>query len=285
MVRIGLAVSSLAFSASLFAQSPAVPVPGSAVPAGVQPGGIPVAGGAPQTAADPKLVAHLVAWEKRMKEIENVVCDIDKTEKDNVLKREMKKVGKIYVMKPNLAWMRLDRAPSMPPDATDFETWISDGKSIYQYEGRVKKMTEFQLAGNGGLQGNLLFEFMSGSMTAQAALKRFDMSLLGEDANYVHMQIKPININDKSEFEVMTISFVSPAIAASFQHLRYLPAAVSMSRNNNKESEIWQFTRNAQVNVKEIQPAMFRKQPIPPDWKSSVAGAVSTQTQPRTARP
>jgi TIGR03009 family protein len=283
MVRYGIVVAVWS-GAVAFAQSPAVPVPGSGQPGGVQPGGIPVA--APQAQPDPKLVAHLMAWEKRMKELDNLMCDVDKTEQDNVLKREMKKVGKIFVMKPNYAWMRLDRAPGMPADPNDFQTWISDGKSIYEYMGRTKEMVEFKLSPNGGIQGNLLFEFMSGSITTAGALRRFDMKLLGQDTNYVHIEIKPTLPNDRTEFETMVLTFVSPEIAPQFQHLRYLPASVRMNKNGNRESEIWQFTRNAQVNLKNLTADQFRKQTPPADWKVTQGNAApQAGSGPRIGRP
>jgi TIGR03009 family protein len=287
MMRVSqLALMFSAIIATVSGAQQPIAVPGSGQPSGMQPGGIPLAGAGGQAGAviqvgqaaavDPALLAHLQAWEKRMKEIENVVCEVDKIEKDNVLKREFKRVGKIYVMKPNYAWLRLDRDKSMPADPNDFQTWICDGKAIYQYEGRQKEMTEFKLSPNGGIQGNLLFEFMSGSMTADMALRRFDMKLLGQDANYVHIEILPRMPNDKTEFERMTLTLVSPGIAPQYAHLKYLPAAVSMTKNNNRESETWQFTRNAQVNVQGLRAEVFMKAAVPKEWKTTIANPLPT---------
>lgn len=232
--------------------------------------------GATAAAADPKLVAHLQAWEARMKAIGNLVCECDKVLTDNVLKRVAeKKVGKIYCMKPNYAFMRLDRAPDQPADPNDFMTWICDGKAIYQYSGRQKQCEEYKLAANGGIQGNLLLEFMSGSMTAKDALNRFDVKLLKEDSNYVYIDIRPRLVSDKEDFEVMTLVFFGPNVGPAHQAQRYLPAVVRMTKNQNKEEEVWTF-KTPQINVQGLTPKTFEKQPLAPGWRNVVGGGVAS---------
>jgi TIGR03009 family protein len=285
MIRVSSATLAVTFAASALAQSPGtvIPVPGSAQPMGVQPGGVPVA----RPAVDPKLAAHLDAWEKRMKEIGNVVCDAEKVQTDNVLKRQLaKQVAKIYCLKPNYAFMRLDRAPDQPADPNDFLTYICDGKAIYQYSGRQKEMAEFKLNAAGGIQGNLLLEFISGSMSAKDATNRFNISILKEDANYLYLDIKPTLVSDREDFETMTLVFYSPAIKPELQHLRYLPAMVKMTKNQNKEDEVWTF-KIPQINVKGLTPDTFKKQPLPAGWRiAPMAGtATPTSVTPKVARP
>ena len=285
MIRVFTATLAIAFASTAFAQSPgtAIPVPGSAQPMGVQPGGLPVA----RPAVDPKLAAHLAAWETRMKEIGNIVCAAEKVQTDNVLKRQLaKQVATIYCMKPNLAFMRLDRAPDQPPDPNDFLTYICDGKAIYQYSGRQKEMAEFKLNAAGGIQGNLLLEFISGSMSAKDALNRFDISILKEDANYLYLTIKPTLVSDREDFETMTLVFYSPTIKPELQHLRYLPAMVKMTKNQNKEDEVWTF-KLPQINGKNVQAAMFQKQPLPDKWRLAPMNGTANPTSvtPKVARP
>jgi TIGR03009 family protein len=282
MTRAGLTILTLTISTSVFAQTGGaiVPVPGSGQAAGVQPGTAP--------APDPKLVSHLQAWEARMKAIGNVRCECDKVRTDNVLKRVVEKqVGTVMCLKPNYAFMRLDRAPDLPPDPNDFMTWICDGKAIYQYSGRQKECAEFKLNAQGGIQGNLLLEFISGSMTANDALKRFDVKLLKEDTNYVYLEIRPRLVTDKEDFEVMTLVFYGPNIGPMHQAFRYLPAVVKMTKNQNKE-EVWTF-RSPQVNAAGMTPKMFEKQPLPPGqgWRSVMGGGVTATTPvtPKVARP
>jgi TIGR03009 family protein len=260
-----------------------IPVPGSGQPGAVQPV-VPVAGAA---TVDPKLVSHLRAWEARMKEIGNVKCECDKVRSDNVLKRVVEKqVGIVYCMKPNFAFMRLDRAPDLPPDPNDFTTWICDGKAIYQYSGRQKQCEEYKLAANGGIQGNLLLEFMSGSMTANDALRRFDIKLLKEDTNYVYLEIRPRLVSDKEDFEVMTLVFYGPNIGPTHQAFRYLPAVVKMTKNQNKEEEVWTF-RGPDINNPKMTPKTFEKQPLPAGWRAVVGGGVQATTTagPKVGKP
>lgn len=285
MIRVCSATLAVTLAATAFAQSPgtAIPVPGSAQPMGVQPGGLPVA----RPAVDPKLAAHLDAWEKRMKEVGNVVCEAEKVRTDNVLKRQLEKqVAKIYCMKPNFAFMRMDRAPDQPPDPNDFLTYICDGKAIYQYSGRQKEMAEFKLNAAGAIQGNLLLEFISGSMSAKDALNRFNISILKEDANYLYLDIKPTLVSDREDFETMTLVFYSPNINPAFQHLRYLPKMVKMTKNQNKEDEVWTF-KEPQINVKGLGPDTFKKQALPAGWRMApMSGAASTTSiTPKVARP
>ena len=292
MFRAGVALSAFVFALPAFAQQPGrvIPVPGSAQPMGGQPGGIPVAGGAPQAAPiDPKLVAHLQAWEARMKAVGNVVCEAEMVRTDVMLKRQLEKqVARIYCMKPNYAFMRLDRAPDVvPQDPTDYQTWISDGKSIHQYSGRKKEYSEFKMNANGNIQGNLLLEFISGSMTAAAALQRFEIGLLKEDASYVYLVIKPRMLSDREDFETMTLVFYGPSLPPTHEHMRYLPALVKMTKNQNKEDEVWTF-KPPQVNVKGLSAKTFEKQPIEKGWK--IAPTVSAMGSsgagnPRVVRP
>lgn len=285
MVRTSLAISSLALASSVFAQT-AIPTPGSAQPMGVQPGGIPVGRQPVQTAPlDPKLVTHLQAWEVRMKAIGNVVCEAEKVSSDTILKRVTEKqVAKIYCMKPNYAFMRLDRAPDMPPDPKDYQTWICDGKSIHQYSGKQSEYSEFKLGPNGNIQGNLLLEFISGAMTANDAVQRFDVKLLKEDTNYVFLEVKPRLQKDREDFEVMTLVFYSPNLPQTHQHMRYLPALVKMTRNQNKEEEVWTF-KQPQVNVQGLTPKNFEKQALPAGWRVAPPQGTTTGNNPRVVRP
>jgi TIGR03009 family protein len=301
MIRKFSAMLAATFVTSAFAQSPpatAIPISGSAQPMGLQPGRAPVA----RPVADPKLAAHLDACEKRMKEVGNVICEAEKVQTDNILKRQIaKQVATIYWMKPNFVYMRLDRAPDQPYDPNDFQTYICDGKATYQYYGRNKEMAEFKLNAAGGIQGNrilefisrfifiqgnLLLEFISGSMSAKDALNRFDVSILKEDANYLYLTIKPTFESDRENFDTITLVLYSPNINPIHQHLRYLPAMVKITRNQNKEEEVWTF-KTPQINVKGMTPKTFEKQGVPAGWRMTpMSGdASATSITPNVTRP
>ena len=97
--------------------------------------------------AKAKVGAHLLSWEARMKAVENVICEAQIVRMDNLLKREIgRHVATIYCQKPNYAFLRVDRSPdSQSQDPSDFTTWISNGKSMFQYAGRRKEFFEFKL--------------------------------------------------------------------------------------------------------------------------------------------
>ena len=177
----------------------------------------------------------------------------------------------------------------MPPVPNDFQTWICDGKSIHEYRGMTKTYTEYKLGANGNIQGNLLLEFISGAMTANDAVQRFDIKHLKDDANYVFLEIKPRLQKDREDFEVMTLVFYGPNLQPTHQHLRYLPALVKMTKNQNKDEEVWTF-KQPQVNVQGLTVDTFKKQPLDASWKVLPPQSQGTTTgggagAPRVVRP
>ena len=283
MRRAGL-TSFLAMSAFLltapagWSQTPPgsdrVPVPGGDNPTGTQPGGLP----APVAAVNPRLKAHLDQWERVMSQTTNFYGECNRTRKHLVLGRTTEYTGSMICLKPNLARMRIQRKDK--PE--EYVAYICNGKAVFEYDGGQKTLTEYKLIG-GGVGDNLLLSFMSGTMTADDILRRFEMQLLKEDANYVYLRILPRSARDKQEFEEMTLVLFQPSVPG----VAYLPRTVVMRMANGQEEEVWEFPRPA-VNVQGVAAKDFEPVQPPADWKVRQAqqqSAAPAPSQPRVARP
>ena len=247
----------------LFAQ--AVPIPGmppqGTPTAAVVPVPAPVPAPAPP-ALDPKLVKHLLGWEAAMKLVDKFAVDATLTKTNLVTKREEKKSGTIWVMKPNLARMNIKKvvAPGEKENPNDFEAFICTGKVLYHYDGSLKVVTEIIMGPNGG-GNNLLLDVMSG-MTAQQLINRFDVKLLNEDKNYVYLEVKPRQAEDKSDFETMTLVLCSPEIRG----VAYMPRMVQFKKANGQEVEAWDFPM-PKVNPGGMEAKDFVFQTPPKEWR------------------
>ncbi|MCZ2342778.1 MAG: TIGR03009 domain-containing protein [Bacteroidales bacterium] len=290
MRRVGLTLTALLFAApAVLSQTPPfpgqtggqrVPVPGSGTPIGTQPGGLPAP--VPATGpVDPKLKAHLDQWEGIMRQITNFYGTCTRVKKHLVLDKKAEYNGTLICMKPNLARMRIDRKDK--PE--EYVAYICSGRAVYEYDGSQKTLTEYKLA-NGGVGDNLLLSFMSGTMTANDLLGRFDMKLLKEDQNYIYLEVRPRFPRDKQEFESMTLVLFQPSVPG----VAYLPRAVVMRMANGQEEERWDFPRPA-VNVPGVKAQDFEPVQPPKDWKVQQAqqqpqpGPTAPPGQPRVARP
>jgi len=269
MLRFAL-LAVLTAPAVVFAQ--AVPIPGAPPVQGTPTSVVQTAPAAPP-ALDPKLVAHLRGWEATMKAVEKFAVEATLTKTNLVTKREEKKTGSIWVMKPNLARMNLKKVVSAgeKENPNDFEAFICTGKMLYHYDGSLKTVTEIALAGN-GTGNNLMFDVMSG-MTAQQLVNRFDVKLLKEDANYVYLEVKPRQTEDKSDFETMTLVLCAPKV----QGRAYMPRMVQFKKANGQEVESWDFP-DPKVNPPGMKEADFIYQAPPKDWR--VERAVAPKPAP-----
>lgn len=229
-----------------WAQPPGAPgVPGAQPPA-VQP-----------KPADPKLDAHLNAWEKTMGGLTNFRVDLGLKRTDAVFKKDRLYSGSVLCMKPNFARLRLDYDGD--PTKADYEAYICDGKSVYEYNGLQRTITEWKLpnaaANPAGGTDNLMLDFLSG-MKARDAKQRFDMELFKEDENYVYLDIKPVQARDKTEFQQLRLALYGPRTKFA-----YLPAQVYMVKPNG-DTEQWSF-KNPQTNLQGVDEKLFAYVKVP----------------------
>jgi len=244
MRSVGLAVLALvAASVLVQAQPPAPGLPAAAPPA-----------------TDPALDGHLAQWEAAMSKGTNFSAKFELTRTTGgALKQEHKYGGQFLCMKPNLA--RLSIGNLNPNKKNDFEAYICNGKSLFEYDWSAKKITEIPLAAGQG--DNLMLDFLGG-MTAKAAKQRFQISLFNPaDKNYVYFDIKPVLAKDKQEFEHIRFALFGPNVPAGITP--YLPSQMYMLKPNG-DSELWKFTDQT-VDVKGITPAVFQyEEPKEKGW-------------------
>lgn len=218
------------------------PVP----PAGQPPAGVP--------AADPKLDGHLLQWEKRMTGVMNFRAEFSLNRKEAVFQQPREYTGEVLCMKPNLAILRLENTKNK----VDYEAYVCNGKSVFEYNGLSKTITEIKLPANAGASDNLMLDFLAG-MKAADAKKRFQIALFKEDPNYVYLDIKPLLGKDKTEFEQLRLALYGPGVQAPY--VPYMPAQVLMVKPNG-DSESWKFTK-LETDLPGVQANMFQYREVP----------------------
>jgi len=118
--------------------APQLPVaPGS--PVATPPAALPPAQTAP--VVDPKLDAHLLEWQKKMGGLTNFRSQFDLVKTDSVFQKARNYSGVVLCMKPNFAILRQDNIS----DRSDYMAFICNGKSIFEYNGLQKSITEHKL--------------------------------------------------------------------------------------------------------------------------------------------
>lgn len=268
MPRIGLTFAALFVAAFALAQGPAAPGQPLQVP-GPPASRVPVPGGGapavqPTLPVDPKIKAHLDAWESRMKESTNFYSECRVVRKNLLHKTEKNLKGQVACLKPNMAYMRIDEVP--PPNVLKnpnaYEAYICNGKAVYEYDASAKTVNEYPLPAN-GVSGNLLLDFLSGAMTAKAALERFEIKEAKPDPNYVFLELRPKLAEDKVDFEVMTVVLFGPNVPKDY--VPYLPCVVVIRKANGQHEETWHFDL-PKVNVAGLGANFFAVQ-FPPGWK------------------
>jgi TIGR03009 family protein len=248
----GFTAAALLIAATVAsAQPPAVP--GRPIP--------PAA--APARPADPKLDAHLAAWEKKMTGVTNVRTEVELRRTDVVFKKDTSYKGVVLCMKPNLAILRLDNAAD--PTKTDYEAYICDGKSVFVYEGLKKTITEIKIPQNQQGVDNLMLDFLAG-MKADVAKQRFDITLFKSDEHYIYLDVRPLRPADQREFKQLRLALYGPGPATA--KFAYMPAQVYMLKPND-DTEVWKFT-NTQVDVPGVDAKAFKFVPIA-GWKQQQA--------------
>jgi TIGR03009 family protein len=161
-------------------------------------------------------------------------------------------------MKPNYAILRLE-FPGGDPKNPEYEAYLCDGKSLFQYKGIEKTITEFKLPNpatnpNAGTD-NFMLDILSG-MKAKDAKDRYEITLSKEDANYVYLSIAPKFGKDKQEFKMISMALFGPRTP-----FPYLPCKV-IKVEPNDNTETWDFTK-PQTNLQGIDESVFKYVRVP----------------------
>jgi TIGR03009 family protein len=260
----GLALAaSLALTAAAAAQQNPPRLPAVAPPADTP--------AAPPTAPDPVLDGFLKRWEREMQGFKTLYVQINRVEKDTVLKSVAKYTGTAYFMKdgtgPNarsLALLQTSREGSNEM----FERFICTGTYFYLFNPQQKEIqaVELRRPGAGGMpDDNFLGMF---GLRVDEAKRRYNISLEKQDDNYIYLKILPRFRRDQEEFEWSRIVL---------NKSNFLPRQLTYLQPNKTEV-VWDFP-NAQLNVKMDQ-RWFDKPATPPGWKFTKID----DTQPKIIR-
>jgi TIGR03009 family protein len=231
-------------------------------------------------AIDPAVVAHLQAWEAKHKTLTSLNCEVEEKKIDRLKKRERSFTGSVMCMKPNLAWMNVKSTT----EPNFYQAYISDGNSVFEYESGEKTVTEHKIAKANGVGDNLLIEFMSGSMTAQQALQRFDIRLEKAEQHYVYLQILPRLPKDLQDFSKVRLVLYTDALKP--QGWEYLPAAAVITSPTEQFEEQWTF-KNPTLNHPNIKPDLFKFKDPGPGWTRKLGPSAVNPAgiDPKVARP
>jgi TIGR03009 family protein len=245
---------------------------------------------------DQKLKEHLDAWEKAMETVDNVRVDVKRVCKNDVFKKSRVHTGSLLFKKPNFFIFRLESESD--PTRQDYEAYLSDGKSLFDYKGLEKTVTEYRrvtptdeneseyrLASPAAqikewrhqipdleatdeflervaeilmrIPGGVIDKamFLSGAKPKDVQ-QRFEISLIKEDANYVYLNMKPINNKNKEDVRLISMALYGPKTK-----FPYFPAKI-ISLLPNDEIETWDFTK-LQTNVPGITEQAFRYVKVP----------------------
>ncbi len=223
----------------------------------------------PQPApADPRVNLHLDGWEKTMGALVNYGAEFELEKKDNVFGKARQYNGSVLCMKPNFAALRIDD----PANKANYEAFLSNGKSVYHYEGAKKTITEFKLTG-GGVGDNLMLDFLGGMKSADAQ-RRFHITVVADDPtkdpNYVVLRIQPLLARDKQEFVDARMALLAPTNVAKLP--AYLPAVVWLQQPGGVE-ETWKL-RGHKTNQQGVGPNLFQfDNKLPQGWQLQQAPA------------
>lgn len=238
-----------------FAQAPAAPAP-----------------------VDPALLAALRGWERVMTTSTNFYSACTAVRANGAAKTSDAYKGYVMCAKPGYAKTRVELAPAagQPAAATAgvYEEYIITPQAVYEYTGdgvdRTTGKPKVQNAietvfGPGQRPQNVMLDFLSGGMTADAAMKRFDIKLIKSDQNYLYLAILPRNAVDSADFAAMMMILYQPETGFG-----YLPARVKFTKDSlGQRSEEWSFTEPC-VNHPEIVAKKFAPKDIAPGdpaWK------------------
>lgn len=225
-----------------------------------QPGLPPAAPPAP--AADPVLDNHLENWQQKLGKATNFSAKFELTRTEAVFKKERKYTGGVLCMKPSLARLSIAGVT----DKNDFEAYICNGRTLFEYNWREKTITEIPLAVGQG--DNLMLDLLGG-MNVAVAKKRFNITQFNpKDPNYVYLDIKPTQAKDRQEFEHMRFALYGPNVPPPFKP--YLPAQMYMLKPNG-DAEMWKFS-DQQLDAPGVTAKLFEyEEPKEPGWQRKKA--------------
>jgi len=209
------------------------------------------------------------------------------TRREAAFNKERQYTGSVLHMKPRFLRFRIENTTN----PNDYEAYIVNETSVFEYRGSVKTITEFQLAGPDKLPpiqeinldkqaNNLIYQFfvsgalsfarlnnhagllMLGEVTAKDLRNRYTITLFKKDPNYVYLELVPKRAVDQQEFERIRLALYGPDVKAPYTP--YAVAQVYFGKPNG-DTESWHF-KEYTWNAPDIDEKAFQFVPIK-GWK------------------
>jgi TIGR03009 family protein len=208
---------------------------------------------APQP-ADPKLEPHLAGWGKATQNLSTFRAEFTLTRTDAVFKRAKEYKGTILLARTGAFSVRVEHKA----DPTDWEEYAYDGKAVYEVSSKEKTIAEFKPGVLWARDENIVAG-LCGGLKVEDMRKRFAVTLLQEDKNYVYLGIKPTQPKDKQEFEQAVLTLYGPKVPAPYTP--YLPVMAQVVKPNG-DSEKW-VLNSPEANPKGVTAKSFAPRELP----------------------
>lgn len=199
--------------------------------------------------AEVVLDAHLANWEQATAKATSYSGKFELIRTAFPLHRQHKYSGTLLLMKPKLFRICIQNMK----DREDFEAYIFDGKSLYNYDWKSKTVTELPVGVElfPGFKMKLLeqtpvLDLFLNLKTSEVKKRYHIKQFHGDFPNDVYLDIKPTLAKDKQEFEQLRIALHGPHVKEPL--IPYMPAALWLLKPNG-DTEHWRF-HDQEVNVK-----------------------------------
>ena len=218
-----------------------------------------------------KLDDYLARWEKEMHNLQTLVVQCERTEKDKVFPGVDVYWGVFKFMKPNLASLEMVRKDK-PNELA--EKFICSGTYIYQFVFPQKEIHVHQLPvpTQGQVTDDGFLSFLLG-MKAADARERYDLRLVKDDQWYIYVEVIPRTNADKADFQKARLVLNKDS---------FLPRQLWFEDRNGKEIT-WDILK---VDTKgdSVRRTDFESPKVPTGWKMVQGPRTAGDAPPRVIR-
>lgn len=232
-------------------------------------------------AADPRLDALLLRWEKETARCETVAVDLVCTRKNPVFNRTEKLVGYAKFMRLSNGEYAARLELRSPEDPNRYEKYICTGGYIYVFRPEEKLILVYtvprQQAGQLPDDGALPFLF---GMKAEVAKQRYRLRITKETEHYTYVDVLPVYPRDKADFTYARLAILNkdyPGLPKD------LPKEIYWIEPTQVEVR-WDITRLQRDVPGTVQRSDFVKPELPPGWQWK-SEASSSAAPPPASRP
>ncbi|MCS6977823.1 MAG: TIGR03009 domain-containing protein [Gemmatales bacterium] len=231
-------------------------------------------------AADPRLDALLMRWEKETAKCETVAVDLVCTRKNPVFNRTEKLVGYAKFMRLSNGEYAARLELRSQEDPNRYEKYICTGGYIYVFRPEEKLILVYtvprQQAGQLPDDGALPFLF---GLKAQVAKQRYRLRITKETEHYTYVEVLPVYPRDKADFTYARLAILNkdyPGLPKD------LPKEIFWIEPTQVEVK-WDIIRVQRDVPGTVQRSDFVKPELPPgwQWKSEASSSAAPAPSPR----